>query len=126
MPEGQLNQRQAPGWDSSLKSEQDVLRRSNPLRSMIRLENNLLRASTSSAVKPGLELVYHHADATASSNHRPGQLLTIVVGHFGHQLDESDPFTEEVHRLNTNFAETVWSRVEKTIWNEGLRLERMP
>ena len=66
IPERQLNHRQVPGGDSSLKYGKDVLLRSSPLRSIIRLENNLLRASSNSAVKPGLEPVHYHADASAS------------------------------------------------------------
>jgi len=46
----------------------------------------------------GQGIVYHHSYAAAAKEDTPWQLLSVVIGDFGFQLDEADASTsEEVH-----------------------------
>ena len=60
--------------------------------------------------------IYHHRHASSPQEDRAGEVLSVVVGDFGFQLDEAEALAKPVDGLDVDFAEDVGGAVEGVAW----------
>lgn len=65
-----------------------------------------------------VQSAHHHAHTSPSQKDRPGQLLAVITGDLGFQLDKPDSTTaKEVYGLDVDPTQFVWGCMERVIWN---------